>query len=91
MKAPLIASVITSAITLYILRGQPSSTQIGISTAVGFGTYHALSQTSDEVSKTTKLLILTQPQTVLIKMLNIQVKLMHVLCEKRKNHIWIYE
>ena len=50
----MIASVITSAITLYILRGQPSSTQIGISTAVGLGTYYAMNQTSDEVSKTTK-------------------------------------
>ena len=50
----MIASVITSAITLYILRGQPSSTQIGISTAVGFGTYYAMTQTSDEVSKTTQ-------------------------------------
>ena len=54
METPLFASVITSAITLYILRGQPSSTQIGISTAVGLGTYYAMSKTSDEVSKTTK-------------------------------------
>ena len=50
----MIASVITSAITLYILRGQQSSTQIGISTAVGFAIYYAMSQTSDEVSKTTQ-------------------------------------
>ena len=54
METPLFASVITSAIILYILRGQPSSTQIGISTAVGLGTYYAMRKTSDEVSKTTK-------------------------------------
>ena len=53
METPLIASVITSTITLYILRGQPSSTQIGISTAVGFGTYYAMTQNNEE-SKTTK-------------------------------------
>lgn len=54
METPLIASVITSAITLYILRGQPSSTHIGISTAVGFRSYYAMSQISGEVSKTRK-------------------------------------
>ena len=54
METPLIASVITTAISLYILREQDTQTQIGISTAVGLGTYYALSQTSDEVSKTTQ-------------------------------------
>ena len=54
METPLIASVITTAITLYILRSQDDQTQIGISTAVGLGTYYAMSQTSDEVNKTTK-------------------------------------
>ena len=53
METPLIASVITTAISLYILRSQDAQTQIGISTAVGLGTYYAMNQTSDEVSKTT--------------------------------------
>ena len=54
METTWIASVITTAISLYILRSQDTQTQIGISTAVGLGTYYAMSQTSDEVSKTTK-------------------------------------
>lgn len=54
MKTPLIASAITTAISLYILRSQDTQTQIGISTAVDFGTYYAMSQISDEVSKATK-------------------------------------
>ena len=53
MKIPLIASAVTTAIILYVLRGQPSSTKIGLSTAVGLGTYYAMTQTSEE-SKTTK-------------------------------------
>ena len=52
METPLIASAITTAITLYTLRSQDNQTQIGISTAVGLGAYYAMSQTSDEVSKT---------------------------------------
>ena len=48
METPLIASAVTTALTLYILRGQPNSTQIGISTAVGLGTYYALIQTPEE-------------------------------------------
>ena len=54
METPLIASAITTALTLYVLRGQDSQTQIGLSVAVGLGTYYAMSQTPDEVSKTTK-------------------------------------
>lgn len=50
---PLVASIITTAISLYVLREQDTQTQIGISTAVGIGTYYAMNQT-DEVSKTTK-------------------------------------
>ena len=53
MEAPLITSAVTTALTLYILRGQSSSTQIGISVAVGVGTYYAMSQTPEE-EKTTK-------------------------------------
>ena len=54
METPLVASAITTAITLYILREQDSQTQIGLSAAVGLGTYYAMSQTPYEVSKTTK-------------------------------------
>ena len=54
METPLIASAVTTAITLYVLKGQPSSTQIELSTAVGLATYLAMSQTSDEVRKTVK-------------------------------------
>ena len=54
MEIPLIASAVTTAITLYILRGKYSQTQIGISAAVGLGTYYAMSQTPDKVSKTTR-------------------------------------
>ena len=53
MEVPLIASAVTTALPLYVLRGQPSSTQIGISAAVGLGTYYAMSQTSEE-NKTVK-------------------------------------
>ena len=53
MEAPLIASVITTAVSLYVLRGQDSQTQIGISTAVGLGTYYAMSQSPEE-NKTVK-------------------------------------
>ena len=42
---PLIASIITTAISLYVLREQDTQTQIGISTAVGLGTYYAMNQT----------------------------------------------
>ena len=53
METPLIASAVTTALTLYVLRGQPSSTQIGLSVAVGLGTYYAMSQTPEE-NKTVK-------------------------------------
>ena len=39
MKTPLIASTITTIITLYVLRGQNTQTQIGLSAAVGLGSY----------------------------------------------------
>ena len=48
----MIASAVTTAIILYVLRGQSSFTQIGLSTAAGLGTYYAMSQTSDKVRKT---------------------------------------
>ena len=54
METQLIASVMTTAISLYVLRSQDTQTQIGISTAVGLGTYYAMSQTSDKINKTTK-------------------------------------
>ena len=54
METPLVASVVTTAITLSVLREKSSSTQIGISTAVGLGTYYEMSQTSDEIRKTTR-------------------------------------
>ena len=53
METPLIASAVTTALTLYVLRGQDSQTQIGLSVAVGLGTYYAMSQTPEE-NKTTK-------------------------------------
>ena len=53
MEAPLIASAVTTALILYILGGQPSSTHIGILTTVGLVTYYALSQTPKE-NKTAK-------------------------------------
>ena len=53
METPLIASAVTTALTLYVLRGQDSQTQIGLSVAVGLGTYHAMNQTPEE-NKTTK-------------------------------------
>ena len=54
MKTPLIASAITTALSVYILRGQDSQTQIELSAAVGVGTYYTMSQTSDKVGKTSK-------------------------------------
>ena len=53
METPLIASAVTTALTLYVLRGQDSQTQIGLSVAVGLGTYYAMNQTPEE-NKTTK-------------------------------------
>ena len=53
METPLIASAVTTALTLYVLRGQDSQTQIGLSVAVGVGTYYAMSQTPEE-NKTVK-------------------------------------
>ena len=54
METPLIASVVTTALTLNVLRGQDSQTQIGISATLRLGTYYAMSKTPDKVSKTTK-------------------------------------
>ena len=53
METPLVASAVTTALALYVLRGQPSSTQIGLSVAVGLGTYYAMNQTPEE-NKTVK-------------------------------------
>jgi hypothetical protein len=47
---PLIASAITTALTLYVLRDQNSQTQIGLSVAVGLGTYYSMSQTEENKS-----------------------------------------
>ena len=37
---------------IYVLRGQDSQTQIGLSAAVGVETYYAMGQTSEESTKT---------------------------------------
>ena len=54
MEAPLIASAVTTAITLYILRSQDSQTKIGISAAVGLWSYYATSRTLGKISKTVR-------------------------------------
>ena len=77
METPLVASAVTTALVLYVLRGHPSSTQIGLSVAVGVGTYYAMNQTPEE-NKTVKHVDIDQPQTVPTKICNIQVKYMHV-------------
>ena len=51
METPLIASAVTTALTLYILRGKPNFTQIGIPTAVGLETYYALSQLQKKIKQ----------------------------------------
>ena len=53
METPLIASAVTTALTLYVLKEQDTQTQIGLSVAVGVETYYAMSQTPEE-NKTTR-------------------------------------
>ena len=53
MKTHLLASAITTAIALYILKGQDNQTKLGTSVAVGLGIYYAIGQTPEE-SKTIK-------------------------------------
>ena len=53
METHLISSAVTTALTLYVLRGQDTQTRIGLSIAIGLGTYYALSQTPEE-NKTVK-------------------------------------
>jgi hypothetical protein len=48
METPLIASAVTTALTLYVLKEQDTQAQIGLSVAVGVGTYYAMSQTPEE-------------------------------------------